>query len=170
MADKYTGTNLLSKDFTEEDANKALLDLLKKTNEVSGETSTLATDVTALDARIVSNGTGIIESGSTANGIYIKYSNGFIEQWNIVALGAVTDSGLVPRYWANAVWTYPIPMVQKYAGDAELYASNYHDAYARTWDTATPLVTTNVYGVCNRLAGISGALNWARVHVSGLWK
>jgi hypothetical protein len=160
--DKYPGTNLLSKDFTEEDANKALLDLLKKTNEVSIDgASALSAESASILALLTANGVGITELATVAAGTYVIFKNKLALQFSpVLTLGVVNDSvTLVPRYYASVTWIYPKPFATLLYCNAELSGSIYHDAYGRALDTVTPLLSSVLMGACNRAAGLAGVGN-----------
>lgn len=109
MGNRYDGTTLITPDGgTPEDQNKALLDLLGKSNDVAKTADQAISNIAATDANLsalaslVSQiGTGIIDFGGTsaATGYWEKYANGRMHQWGVFTT-ATAWNGAAPSFYA----------------------------------------------------------------------
>jgi hypothetical protein len=114
MADKYPGTNLFPKDFSQEDANKATLDLLKKINTEAGSSQASFASVDASLASILAMISALdIDQGANSNGDYVVFPNKLCLCWQESGLNSngaewnVFGSSAGITYQGGAVWTVP---------------------------------------------------------------
>jgi len=125
---KYPST-LLAQTAIPQEIQKADLDLLKKINEVDAlteaNTTKIAEDYITLDKKIDTVYTTLtaainsqeIQSGSNANGRWIKFSDGTMQQWGLTpsvqSIGIAnwfgTTSGT--SYYAAIMVTYPLAFI-----------------------------------------------------------
>lgn len=86
----------------------------------TGTISNKAVVPSTLQAKITANGIGIVASGSNANGWWVKYANGLIQQWGgsggISAAGAVTKNLPIAftGTWAASLGTLLASSLQPY--------------------------------------------------------
>jgi len=122
----------------------------------------------------------IVDSGSNANGRWVKYSDGTMDCWSSgIVLGSVVDSGagsypgltgFFDRYYAICTWTYPQAFIIAPVVVAN-HSSNYHDSFGGVSNPTT--VTTTSVGLiagCGRTQGLTAPENTMTAMAKGRWK
>jgi hypothetical protein len=122
--DKYKGTSLVPKDGTQEDTNKATLDLLKKINEGAGDVDALSGQVSGIDTTVQ----GVLASLAQPL-VYARYTGVAAIAPNNPFNFATKDKDSYNAVTVGAAWKFTAPKTGVYdvvgmvwpAGAVDLY-------------------------------------------------
>ncbi len=87
---------------------KTVNDLLDKINQLGNQVDTLTTQLAAFASPYAS---GIISSGSNANGSYIKFADGTMMQWGNYSASIVMVNAVATGFWGTTTVTFPVAFI-----------------------------------------------------------
>jgi hypothetical protein len=180
----------------ENESRKMGLDILNKLNSVadaqypvgyvytqySGQTApALLFGGTWTDITFTSLPTQIYDSGSNANGSWIRYTDGTMQCWaSGIVLGVPVDTGagsypgltgFFDRYYATSNWVYPVPVPFMSAPTVTAnHAGSYHDSFGGvSYPSFTTTTQTALIAGCGRIAGLQAPENTMTAQAWGKW-
>ena len=112
----------------------------------------------------------ITESGSNANGRYIKFDDGTMECWYSATVNdqALTDLLAAPIYTGSRIWTYPASFVGEYPTVvAGTYRYGSGGGWGSCWSVGLTNATMRCYDFASRAAGTDTLIGFYAI---GRWK
>ena len=130
-----------------------------------------ATSQIAFNAHVAElAGKHIKESGSNANGSYIKFDDGTMECWHNATVKdqVITDLLAAPIYSGTRIWTYPASFV----GDLPTVAAGTYrygsgGGWGSCWSAGLTNATMRCYDIISRAAGTDTIIGFRAI---GRWK
>lgn len=112
------------------------------------------------------NNTGIIDSGSNANGTYFKFANGLVIQWSSPSGVISVGQDVVTR-----TFTFPVPFISNQYLAFSTFTAEAWNKLIFTWFNHTGKLSTSVtLSLYYHQAGATATMNQVMIMAVGLWR